>query len=62
MKRDNLLGHYLLGLQSSMVESVMVGGNWVMIDRKLPGIDEGQVFAKSRQLAKKLWMKMEGST
>jgi putative selenium metabolism protein SsnA len=62
MKRDNLLGHYLLGLQSSMVESVMVGGNWVMIDRKLPGIDEDQVFAKSRQLAKKLWMKMEGST
>ncbi len=59
MEKDNLLGHYLFGLQSSMVESVMVGGKWVMKDRKIQGIDEEEIFAKSRQLARRLWMRME---
>ena len=59
MEKDNLLGHYLFGMQSSMVESVMVGGKWLMKDRKIPGIDEDQIFARSQQLARKLWMKME---
>ena len=58
MEKDNLLGHYLFGMQSSMVESVMVGGKWVMKNRKIPGIDEKKVFAKSRQLARKLWARM----
>jgi putative selenium metabolism protein SsnA len=62
MDKDNLLGHYLFGLKSSMVESVMVGGEWVMKNRKILGIDEDQIFARSRQLAKKLWRKMERST
>lgn len=62
MEKDNLLGHYLFGMQSSMVESVMVGGKWVMKNRKIPGVDEDQILARSRQLAKKLWMKMEKST
>jgi len=62
LTKDNLLGHYLFGMQSSMVESVMVGGKWVMKNRKLPGIDENRIFVKSRQLARKLWMKMEKIT
>lgn len=62
MEKDNLLGHYLFGMQSSMVESVMVGGKWVMKNRKIVGVDEDQIFARSRQLAKKLWTKMERST
>jgi putative selenium metabolism protein SsnA len=59
MTRGNLLGHYLFGLQSSMVESVMVGGKWVMKNRKIPGINEDEIFARSRQLSKKLWRRME---
>ncbi len=59
MQKTNLLGHYLFGMQSSMVESVMVGGKWVMKDRKIEGIDEAEIFARSRQLAGKLWRKME---
>lgn len=62
MEKDNLLGHYLFGMQASMVESVMVGGRWVMKNRKIPGIDENKIFAKSQRLARKLWMKMEKST
>jgi len=59
MKNNNLLGHYLFGIRSSMIESVMVGGKWVMRDRKIPGIDEKETFARSRQLAGKLWKRME---
>jgi putative selenium metabolism protein SsnA len=62
MEKDNLLGHYLFGMQSSMVESVMVGGKWVMKNREIQGINETEVFAKSRQLARKLWTKMEKSS
>lgn len=58
MEADNLSGHYLSGMQSSMIESVMVGGKWVMKNRKLQGIDEQQVFAKCRRLARKLWQRM----
>ena len=58
MRKDNLLGHYLFGLQSSMVDSVMVGGRWVMKNRKLSGVNEDQIFARSRQLAKQLWGRM----
>lgn len=59
MAKDNLLGHYLFGMQSSNVESVMVGGKWVMKNRKIIGIDERKIFEKSQQIAKKLWKKME---
>ena len=59
IKRDNLVGHYLFGMQSNAIESVMVGGKWVMKNRKILGLDEDQVFARSRELAKKLWRRME---
>ncbi len=59
MEKDNLLGHYLFGMQSSMVESVMVSGKWVMKNRKIPGINEDEIFGRSRQLAGKLWKKVQ---
>lgn len=62
VEKDNLLDHYLFGIRSSMVESVMAGGKWIMKNRRIAGVDEDQIFARSRQLAKKLWMKMEKST
>ena len=61
MQRDNLLGHYLFGLRSSMVESAMVGGRWVMKNRKIAGVEEDEIFERSRHLAKKLWRRMERS-
>ena len=57
--KGNLLAHCLFGLQSGTVESVMVGGRWVMKDRKVPGIDEDQIYANSRRVARKLWRRMQ---
>ena len=59
IKKNNLLGHCLFGLQSCAVESVMMGGMWVMKNRKVLGIDEDGIFARSRHLAEKLWRRME---
>ena len=61
IKDDNLLSHYLFGLHASAVESVMVGGRWVMKNRKIAGVDEDEIFEKSRQLAQRLWRRMERS-
>jgi putative selenium metabolism protein SsnA len=59
LDKSNLFGHYFFGLQSSMVESVMVGGKWVMKNRKIIGVDENKVVERAQQVAKKLWRRME---
>lgn len=55
MEHGNLLGHYLFGMRSSMVESVMIGGKWVMKGREILGVNENEVFERSRHLARELW-------
>ena len=60
--QDNLLAHYLFGLQSSQIASVMVGGKWVMKNRQITGVDEAEIFERSRHLASKLWRRMQRST
>lgn len=59
MKNENSLGHYLFGMRSAMVESVMVAGKWVMKNREVVGVDVVDVFAKAEKAAKKMWSRME---
>jgi len=54
----NLPGHFLFGMQSSMVESVMVGGKWVVQGREILGLDVPSIYEKARNAAKKLWAKI----
>jgi putative selenium metabolism protein SsnA len=56
----NLLGHFLFGMNSTVVQHVMVDGNWVVWDRQVPGIDEQAVADKARKVALKLWKRMHG--
>lgn len=58
MTVENLAGHFLFGMNSSMVESVMIDGKWVVKNRVLIGFDVESVYEKSRKVAKKLWEKM----
>jgi putative selenium metabolism protein SsnA len=51
----NLPGHFLFGMRSSMVESVMVRGKWVMKERETPNIDRHAISEKARLAARKLW-------
>lgn len=59
MKNENLAGHFLFGMNSSMVESVMVGGKWVVKDREVIGVDVPEIFEKAGKAAKKLWERMK---
>jgi putative selenium metabolism protein SsnA len=58
MSKDNCGGHFLFGMQSSMVESVMTAGEWVMKDREITGVDATVLAEKAAKAAKKLWNKM----
>ena len=59
MTVENLAGHFLFGMNSSMVESVMIDGKWVVKNHVLVGFDVESVYEKSKKVAKKLWNKME---
>ncbi|MEO8167756.1 MAG: putative aminohydrolase SsnA [bacterium] len=58
LNAGNLLGHFLFGMNSGMVESVMVNGEWRMVNGELIGIDEEKVMGEAAKAAKKLWARM----
>ncbi|MBI4811313.1 MAG: putative aminohydrolase SsnA [Ignavibacteriales bacterium] len=60
MTVQNLVGHFLFGMNSSMVESVMIDGKWVVKNRVLVGFDVESVYEKSKKVAKRLWERMYG--
>ena len=55
---QNITGHFLFGMNSTMVQHVMIDGTWVVWNRQLAGIDEDAVMEKARNVAAKLWKKM----
>lgn len=52
---SNFHSHVLLGISGGMVDSTMVGGRFLMRHRELATVDEQEVAARSRMLAKDLW-------
>ena len=58
MTKENILGHYLFGMRSANVESVMIGGKWVMENRKIIGIDVERIYSEADKKSKKMWIKM----
>ena len=51
----NLPWHILFGFESSMVTTTLCGGRALMKDRQLLFLDEVEITAKSRELARKVW-------
>lgn len=54
---DNVNSHLLFGASGRAVRTTIIDGRIVMQDRKLAGIDEGEVLAKARVAARKLWQR-----
>jgi cytosine/adenosine deaminase-related metal-dependent hydrolase len=61
LTKQNLLGHFLFGMNSTMVQHVMVDGNWILWNKQMIGVDEEAVMAKAQKVAAKLWKKMDKS-
>jgi putative selenium metabolism protein SsnA len=55
MTTDNLPWHILFGFENSMVTTTICAGRSVMKDRRLLFLDEVEITARSRELAKKVW-------
>ena len=51
----NFLGHLLFGMGVAPVHSTMVAGRFVMREGRVLGVNEEEVFARTRELAQKLW-------
>lgn len=58
LDRGNLQAHVLFGMHASMVRHVMIGGRWVVWNRKPVNVDEEEIREKARRVATKLWKKM----
>jgi cytosine/adenosine deaminase-related metal-dependent hydrolase len=56
----NLHGHFLFGMNATMIRHVVVNGNWIVWNNQLVGIDEEVVMRKAAAVAKKLWGRMHG--
>ncbi len=52
---DNLIWHILFGFENSMVTTTICAGRVLMKDGQLVFLDEEEIAARSRELAKKCW-------
>lgn len=55
---DNINGHLLFGSSGRNVVTTIANGKVLMKDRKLTGLNCDEIFAKSRELAEKLWKRL----
>ena len=52
---DNIDGHMIFGMTGRQCETTMCNGRLLMKDRQLIGIDEEAVNARTQEVSKKLW-------
>lgn len=52
---NNVYGHMIFGMSDCMISDSIINGKVVMKDRVLQCIEEQDMFARSRELAQKLW-------
>lgn len=58
LTKENINSHILFGMMGRSVITTIIDGKVVMLDRKLVGIDEKEIFEESRKVAQKLWDRM----
>lgn len=59
---SNVIEHLARGWTSAHVRDTMVGGSFVVRDRKLSNIDERELVQRARAAASRLWERMQGYT
>jgi putative selenium metabolism protein SsnA len=58
LSADNLPWHILFGFENSMVTTTICAGKVLMKDRRLLFLDEAEIAARSRELAKEMWTRI----
>ena len=55
---QNFFGHFLFGMNASMVQHVMVNGEWIVWNKQMMNMNEEALMNQARKVASKLWKKM----
>jgi len=55
----NFLGHFIYAIDSTHVQHVISQGKLIVEDRKVTTVDESEIKLFSREMSKKLWLKMK---
>jgi cytosine/adenosine deaminase-related metal-dependent hydrolase len=56
---ENLGGHWVFGMSARDVRDVLVNGEFVVRDRRLTRKDDAELRGRSREVAERLWRRME---
>jgi cytosine/adenosine deaminase-related metal-dependent hydrolase len=59
LREGNFAWHFIFGMSSAQVDSVMTAGRFLLRERRHQTIDPNQAMEKARLAAQKLWKKME---
>lgn len=54
---ENVSSHILFGMSGGLVDTTIVAGRVLMRNRKLTTLDSDRILRRSRELAKKVWMR-----
>jgi len=52
---ENAASHFVWGMSSNCVETVLVNGKIVMENHQFPGLDVDAIYAKAREVAARVW-------
>ena len=58
MNQDNFLGHFLFGIESSHVDSVISSGRLIVENKKLVTASEQDILQFAKEMGNKLWAKL----
>jgi len=59
MESGNIASHFVWGMSSNCVQSVIVDGKLVMENGRFPGLDVDRIYAEAAKVAKRVWEKVE---
>jgi len=59
LHEGSFAGHWIFGLSSRHVRDVMVGGEWVVLDRRLTRADQQELAGAARAEAERLWRRLD---
>lgn len=58
LNQNTLLGHIMFGLSGRSVDSTMINGKFVMLERKMVDIDEDEILAKTCAQSANFWQRV----
>ena len=53
--KENAAGHFVWGMSSGSVHSVIVNGKLVMDNRQFPGLDVEEIYSRASKVAQRVW-------